>query len=77
MTCPQVLVFGFPIQFYLVRIMFSERRKGVGITDQRVRLTTEVLQGIRLLKFYAWEAFYAHKIGNQRTTEVRTIRRRA
>lgn len=58
-------------------IMFSQRRKGVKITDQRVRLTTEVLQGIRLLKFYAWETFYTGQISNLREGEIRTIKKAA
>ncbi len=46
----QVLLLGFPIQFLLVKMMFAARSKGVVITDQRVRLTTEV-RGIRLINF--------------------------
>ena len=38
----QVLLFGFPLQMILVKVMFGQRRKGVALTDQRVRLTTEV-----------------------------------
>jgi ATP-binding cassette subfamily C (CFTR/MRP) protein 1 len=30
--------------------MFAQRKKGVKITDQRVRLLNEVLQGVRLIK---------------------------
>lgn len=70
----QVLLLGFPIQFVLVRIMFRARQAGVQLTDQRVRLTTEVLQGIRLIKFCAWEAFYANRIGALREKEVTKIR---
>jgi len=55
--------------------MFTQREKGVKITDKRVRLTTEVLQGIRLIKFYAWEAFYTHQVGELRAREVKTIRK--
>ena len=55
--------------------MFTQRKKGVKITDKRVRLTTEVLQGIRLIKFYAWEAFYTHQVGELRAREVKTIRK--
>jgi ATP-binding cassette subfamily C (CFTR/MRP) protein 1 len=55
--------------------MFTQRKKGVKITDKRVRLTTEVLQGIRLIKLYAWEAFYTHQVGELRTREVKTIRK--
>ncbi|KAI5122830.1 hypothetical protein M0805_003125 [Coniferiporia weirii] len=70
-----VLLLGFPFQFLLVRRMFTARKSGVQITDRRVRLTTEVLQGIRLIKFYAWEAFYAHRIGGLREKEIAKIRK--
>lgn len=72
-----VLILGFPVQFVLIKMMFSQRKKGVVITDQRVRLTTEVLQGIRLIKYYAWEAFYVHQIGALRERELSTVRRLA
>ncbi|KAF9447357.1 multidrug resistance-associated ABC transporter [Macrolepiota fuliginosa MF-IS2] len=72
-----VLLLTFPIQFILVKVMFSQRKKGVKITDTRIRLTTEVLQGIRLIKFYAWEAFYTHQIGDLRTREINTIKKQA
>lgn len=70
-----VLIFSIPLNAIFVTIMFKQRKKGVKITDKRVRLTNEVLQGIRLIKFYAWEAFYAHQLGELRTAEVRTIRK--
>ncbi|KAF8580407.1 multidrug resistance-associated ABC transporter [Ramaria rubella] len=69
-----VLLIGFPLQALMVRTMFEQRKKGVKITDQRMRMTTEVLQGIRLIKLYAWEMFYAEKIGALREAEVRCIR---
>ncbi|PPQ81812.1 hypothetical protein CVT25_013648 [Psilocybe cyanescens] len=70
-----VLLFGFPLQFILVKVMFTQRKKGVKITDKRQRLTTEVLQGIRLIKFYAWEEFYSQQIGELRRQEIKTIRK--
>lgn len=33
---------GFPLQLILVQMMVKQRKKGVVITDQRIRLTTEV-----------------------------------
>lgn len=38
------LMLAFPIQFYIVRAMYRARTNGVKITDDRVRLTGEVLQ---------------------------------
>ncbi|KAJ7284355.1 multidrug resistance-associated ABC transporter [Mycena rebaudengoi] len=69
-----VLLLGFPLQYILVRIMFLQRSMGVEITDSRVRLTNEVLQGIRLIKYYAWEDFYTHQIGTLRQREIATVR---
>ena len=34
---------GFPLQLMLVKMMFMQRKKGVVLTDQRVRMTTEVI----------------------------------
>ena len=64
-----------PIQVILVTIMYNQRKKMVTITDQRVRLTTEVLQGIRLIKYYAWESFYAGKISGLRGRELQRVKK--
>ncbi|KAH9931733.1 multidrug resistance-associated ABC transporter [Epithele typhae] len=69
-----VLLLGFPVQVILAAIMFSQRKKGVAITDQRVRATTEVFSGIRLIKYFAWESFYARQVGDLRAQEIRTVR---
>ena len=66
---------AFPIQVFLARIMLTQRKKGVVLTDQRVRASTEVLSGIRLIKYYAWETFYAHQVNKLREREARPIRR--
>lgn len=57
--------------------MFTQRKKGVKITDKRIRMTTEILQGIRLIKFYAWEEFYTYHIGELRGREIKAIRKAA
>jgi hypothetical protein len=72
-----VMLMATPIQFVLVKIMFAQRKKGVKFTDTRIRLTTEVLQGIRLIKYYAWETFYAHQIGGLRRKEINAVRKMA
>ncbi|KAG6836959.1 hypothetical protein H0H93_000601, partial [Arthromyces matolae] len=61
--------------FILVKIMYAQRLKAVGITDKRIRLTTEVLQGIRLIKFNAWENFYIDKLGVLRSRELKAVRK--
>ncbi|KAJ7320835.1 multidrug resistance-associated ABC transporter [Mycena albidolilacea] len=70
-----VIILSFPLQAIVVTIMFSQRKKGVKITDTRVRLSNEVLQGIRLIKYYASESFYMHRISTLREREIATVRK--
>lgn len=42
----------------------------VKLTEKRLRVTTEFLQGIRIVKYYAWENFACKKIQNIRDTEL-------
>uniref|UniRef100_A0A8H8CI96 Multidrug resistance-associated ABC transporter n=1 Tax=Psilocybe cubensis TaxID=181762 RepID=A0A8H8CI96_PSICU len=68
-----VFVVSLPVQTILVAIMYNQARKGIKITDQRVRLTTEVLQGIRLIKVYGWQKFYIDGIVKLRQQEIRRV----
>ncbi|KAG2004853.1 ATP-binding cassette transporter [Coprinopsis cinerea AmutBmut pab1-1] len=69
-----VIIISMPVQGILVKIFFNQRAKCIKITDKRVQLTNEVLQGIRLVKFYGWEGFYIQQIGQYRGQEVKTLR---
>lgn len=55
------LVFG------LVNKLFKEK---LIFTDQRVKLMNEVLAGIRIIKYYAWETAFNEKITSIRNSEV-------
>lgn len=33
--------------------------------DQRVKLMSEILYGIRVLKFHAWESFFTEKVNGK------------
>lgn len=46
------------------------RDRMVKFTDERVKLTNEVLQGIRVVKLYAWETPCEERIQTLRTQEV-------
>ncbi len=64
---------AIPIQGKLMAVLMRLRRAGVGITDQRIKLINEVMQGIKAVKFYAWEKPFSKKIEEQRDQEVETI----
>jgi len=45
-------------------------------TDKRIHATNEVLQNIRIIKFFAWEERFAQVISESRTAELRALRDR-
>ncbi|EAS02536.2 ABC transporter C family protein (macronuclear) [Tetrahymena thermophila SB210] len=62
-----------PIQLFFSKLQakfFSEKTK---YTDQRVNLTKEVIEGIRLIKMYAWEEAFVHSIQTIRKLELKLI----
>ena len=42
--------------------------------DERVRVITEILGGIKVLKLYAWEGSFTHKIDGLRDKEIRYLK---
>ncbi|KAF9527181.1 ATP-dependent bile acid permease [Crepidotus variabilis] len=69
-----VMIIFMPLQYLVVLVIMQQRQKGVKITDKRVRLSTEVLQGIRLIKVYGWERFYIDALMQYRTAEMGTVK---
>jgi ABC-type multidrug transport system fused ATPase/permease subunit len=45
----------FPLQTIFARAIGGVRRKMIKLTDERVKFMNELLQAIRVIKFYAWE----------------------
>ena len=46
-------------------IVYSLRRKGIPITDERVKLMSEIITAVKLVKMYAWEKSFARKINGK------------
>lgn len=59
-----------PLQGKLMAIQVRLRKESVGITDVRVKLMNEILQGIKAVKFYAWEKPFLKQVEKERKEEV-------
>lgn len=44
--------------------------------DQRVKTMSEVLYGIRVIKFFAWEGFFTHRVNGHRKEELKHLKGR-
>lgn len=56
-----------------MRGLFKRRFAINRITDQRVSLTSEILQSIRFVKFFGWESSFLKRVDAIRKREVRAI----
>lgn len=59
-----------PVQHYIAKKIGRFRRLMVMKTDQRVKLTNEILQVIRAVKYYHWEASMYQRIQQVRQLEM-------
>ncbi|KAL3462252.1 P-loop containing nucleoside triphosphate hydrolase protein [Aspergillus heterothallicus] len=68
-----LLVFGIPFLTYAVRFLLVRRRNINKLTDQRVSLTQEILQGVRFVKYFGWESSFLDRLKEIRGREIRAI----
>ena len=68
-----LLVIGVPLVTKAVRSLFVRRSAINKVTDQRVSLTQEILQGVRFVKYFGWEDSFLKRLGDIRKKEIRAI----
>lgn len=67
------LVCTLPISGVVFAVVYSLRARKMILTDSRIKLMTEILNGIRCIKYFAWERPFAKKIEEIRTKEVALV----
>jgi ATP-binding cassette subfamily C (CFTR/MRP) protein 1 len=69
-----LIVVTMPFNGVSFAILNMLRRKKVLATDIRVKLMNEVLSGIRIIKYYAWESAFAEKVTAVRNVELHYLK---
>jgi ABC-type multidrug transport system fused ATPase/permease subunit len=67
-----IVVFA-PIQALVGSTLQKVRRGTVKYADERVHIVNEVLNGIKLVKLYAWELSFADRLARVRALEIRQL----
>ncbi|XP_061171411.1 ATP-binding cassette sub-family C member 5-like [Saccostrea echinata] len=67
----------YPFMAFISKFTAHFRRKGIVITDKRVRMMTELLNCIKLIKMYAWEKSFAKTIAGIRRQERKVLEKAA
>jgi ATP-binding cassette subfamily C (CFTR/MRP) protein 1 len=69
-----VVILIMPIQALFGRILNRAKDKKLSAMDSRVRLLTEVLSGIKIVKLYSWERSFVEQLGRYRQKELHHLR---
>ncbi|CAG8788181.1 13535_t:CDS:2, partial [Dentiscutata erythropus] len=69
-----LLVILCPMQWKVMSLLARTRAKAAGITDERVKSIQEILLGIRVIKYYAWEDSFADALNKLRNKEISLVR---
>ncbi|KAL4141386.1 hypothetical protein QTP88_004034 [Uroleucon formosanum] len=64
------IVIMIPLQFFIGKKMSSNSKEISNLSDKRLHLTNEVLQGIRLVKLCGWENEFVDRITDARNNEL-------
>ena len=62
-----------PVNIVVFSIVGKMRRKVLKYSDLRVKMMNEILAGIRIIKFYAWEKAFKKEVGVLRDKELKAL----
>lgn len=72
-----VLIAMFPISGFIANQLKNLQFIQMKLKDERVKLTNEILNGIKVLKLYAWEPSFEEQISAIREKEIKMLRKAA
>jgi len=64
------MVFLLPVNTWVFSVVAKMRRKVLKHSDARVKMMNEILTGIRIIKFYAWERPFGGEVERVRAKEM-------
>lgn len=68
------LLIMFPLSGILAKYLQTFQSKQMVVKDERVKSISEILAGIKVIKFYAWEPSFQYTIGETRKQELKYLR---
>lgn len=65
-----------PVNIYFGKAFNSSQKLIMAATDKRISITNEVLQNIRIIKYFAWEYRFSQIVDEKRKAELKALRKR-
>ncbi|KAJ6245302.1 multidrug-resistance like protein [Anaeramoeba flamelloides] len=69
------IVISIPFNKWIMKKFTKLHLAVMKLLDYRIKIMNEILQGIKIIKFYAWEKFFEGKVMDARKSESRSIKR--
>ncbi|CAG9575807.1 unnamed protein product [Danaus chrysippus] len=69
-----LILIALPIQGYLGQLVGKVRFRTAEKTDERIKVMSEVINGIQVIKMYAWEIPFQKVIGDKRRDELKEVK---
>ena len=69
-----VMALLLPVNIAFGRGFNSSQKKIMAATDKRIHTTNEILQNIRIIKYFAWEHRFAAIVDEKRRAELKALR---
>ncbi|ODQ68048.1 hypothetical protein NADFUDRAFT_76405 [Nadsonia fulvescens var. elongata DSM 6958] len=68
------LIMIFPMNYYFSKAFANTQKDLMALTDKRIEKTNEVLQSIRIIKFFAWEQKFFESVNDIRAQELKVLK---
>ncbi|KAL8737135.1 MAG: hypothetical protein Q9181_001980 [Wetmoreana brouardii] len=65
-----------PLNLFIAKQFSKTQKKIMAATDARIHTTNEVLQNIRIIKYFAWEIRFGQIVNEKRRAELTALRNR-
>ncbi len=71
-----LMILVTPLNLCIAKQFTKFQKIIMAATDARIHTTNEVLQNIRIIKYFAWERRFAHIVNEKRRAELHALRKR-
>ena len=69
-----LMILVLPLNLFIAKQFTKMQKKVMAATDVRIHSTNEVLQNVRIIKYFAWEQRFSQIISDKRAVELRALR---
>ena len=69
-----MMILVMPLNLFLAKQFSAVQKKVMAATDVRIHTTNEILQNIRIIKYFAWEQRFSELVSEKRKVELKALR---